>query len=317
MSAVTPLPSRERGRGPRPLAALSRLAPQPVGKAALPASDHLGLHRVVDRPGADRGPVLVQREPLAHGLGRASRPAGTGATQSTRSCTTRTFATLWFRASSWRARTCSSPSRSGCCSRSASPAGAAAAPAPSNFLMLFPLVTPEIVMGVSLLLVFTHIFTFVHTGTIAQILGHVTFSISFVVVIVRGRLFSIGTQYEEAAADLGASPCVALRSVLLPLLTAGDRRLRRDRVRDLDRRLRHQPVAVKRRAARHRPDPDLRRDARRAVPVGERDRNDHDGVTLPHCRGRLPRLARLHPRRAPRRGKAAEDFGGVRPSCRT
>jgi spermidine/putrescine transport system permease protein len=84
--------------------------------------------------------------------------------------------------------------------------------------MLFPLVTPEIVMGVSLLLVFTHIFTFVHTGTVAQMLGHVTFSISFVVVIVRARLFSIGRQYEEAAADLGASPFVALRSVLLPLL---------------------------------------------------------------------------------------------------
>ena len=90
---------------------------------------------------------------------------------------------------------------------------------PSNFLMLFPLVTPEIVMGVSLLLVFTHVFTFIHTGTIAQILGHVTFSISYVVVIIRGRLFSIGRQYEEAAADLGASPTAALTRVLLPLLT--------------------------------------------------------------------------------------------------
>jgi spermidine/putrescine transport system permease protein len=90
---------------------------------------------------------------------------------------------------------------------------------PSNFLMLFPLVTPEIVMGVSLLLVFTEVFTFIGTGTTAQILGHVTFSISYVVVIVRGRLFSIGRQYEEAAADLGASPTVALTRVLLPLLT--------------------------------------------------------------------------------------------------
>ena len=89
----------------------------------------------------------------------------------------------------------------------------------SNFIMLFPLVTPEIVMGVSLLLVFTNLFTFIHTGTFAQILGHVTFSISYVVVIVRGRLFSIGKQYEEAAADLGASPRVALTKVLLPLLT--------------------------------------------------------------------------------------------------
>jgi spermidine/putrescine transport system permease protein len=89
----------------------------------------------------------------------------------------------------------------------------------SNFIMLFPLVTPEIVMGVSLLLVFTHIFTVIHTGTLAQVLGHITFSISYVVVIVRGRLFSIGRQYEEAAADLGASPAVALFRVLLPLLT--------------------------------------------------------------------------------------------------
>jgi spermidine/putrescine transport system permease protein len=89
---------------------------------------------------------------------------------------------------------------------------------PSNFLMLFPLVTPEIVMGVSLLLIFTQVFTFIGTGTLAQILGHVTFSISYVVVIVRGRLFSIGRQYEEAAADLGASPTVALTRVLLPLL---------------------------------------------------------------------------------------------------
>jgi spermidine/putrescine transport system permease protein len=90
---------------------------------------------------------------------------------------------------------------------------------PSNFLMLFPLVTPEIVMGVSLLLLFTQLFTVVHTGTTAQILGHVTFSISYVVVIVRGRLFSIGREYEEAAADLGASPNVALFRILLPLLT--------------------------------------------------------------------------------------------------
>jgi spermidine/putrescine transport system permease protein len=85
--------------------------------------------------------------------------------------------------------------------------------------MLFPLVTPEIVMGVSLLLIFTHVFTFIPFGTPAQILGHVTFSISYVVVIVRSRLFSIGRQYEEAAADLGASPIAALTRVLLPLLT--------------------------------------------------------------------------------------------------
>jgi spermidine/putrescine transport system permease protein len=88
----------------------------------------------------------------------------------------------------------------------------------SNFLMLFPLVTPEIVMGVSLLLVFSHLFTFIHTSTLAQVLGHVTFSISYVVVIVRGRLFSIGKSYEEASADLGGTPAATLYRVLLPLL---------------------------------------------------------------------------------------------------
>jgi spermidine/putrescine transport system permease protein len=90
---------------------------------------------------------------------------------------------------------------------------------PSNFLMLFPLVTPEIVMGVALFLVFDNLYDFVTFGTMAQFLGHVTFSISFVVIIVRGRLFAIGRDYEEAAMDLGASPFEAMRRVLLPLLS--------------------------------------------------------------------------------------------------
>lgn len=90
---------------------------------------------------------------------------------------------------------------------------------PANLLMLFPLVTPEIVMGVALFLVFDNLYDFVPFGTIAQFLGHVTFSISFVVIIVRGRLFAIGRDYEEAAMDLGASPVEAMRRVLLPLLS--------------------------------------------------------------------------------------------------
>lgn len=89
---------------------------------------------------------------------------------------------------------------------------------PSNFLMLVPLVTPEIVMGVALFLVFDHLYDFVPFGTWTQFLGHVTFSISFVVIIVRGRLFAIGRDYEEAAMDLGASQSQAIRRVLLPLL---------------------------------------------------------------------------------------------------
>ena len=93
---------------------------------------------------------------------------------------------------------------------------------PANFLMLVPLVTPELAMAVSLLLVFTQLsvvpFAQVHLGTTAQVIGQVTFSISFVVVIVRGRLASIGPEFEEAARDLGAPPLQVLRTVLLPLL---------------------------------------------------------------------------------------------------
>ena len=89
---------------------------------------------------------------------------------------------------------------------------------PANFLMLFPLVTPEIVMGVALFLVFVHLFGFVQLGTQAQLLGHVTFTISYVVIVVRGRLFAVGREYEEAAIDLGASQWQAIRMVLLPML---------------------------------------------------------------------------------------------------
>jgi spermidine/putrescine transport system permease protein len=89
----------------------------------------------------------------------------------------------------------------------------------ANALMLFPLVTPELVMGTALFLIFANLFdTFVKLGTTAQVLGHVTFSLSYVVIVTRGRLFAIGREYEEAAMDLGATPGQALRRILLPLL---------------------------------------------------------------------------------------------------
>jgi spermidine/putrescine transport system permease protein len=88
----------------------------------------------------------------------------------------------------------------------------------ANFLMLFSFVTPELIMGVSLFLVFVKLFTLVHLGTNAQLLGLITFEMAYPVIIVRARLLSIGRQYEDAAMDLGASPTKALRMVLVPLL---------------------------------------------------------------------------------------------------
>jgi spermidine/putrescine transport system permease protein len=91
----------------------------------------------------------------------------------------------------------------------------------TNFLMLLPLVTPEIVLASGLLLVFAHLYKLGDTtffGTPAQLMGHVTWSIPYVVVVMRGRLFGIGKEYEESAMDLGASPVQALTRVMLPLL---------------------------------------------------------------------------------------------------
>jgi spermidine/putrescine transport system permease protein len=88
----------------------------------------------------------------------------------------------------------------------------------SRFVSMIPLVTPEIVMGVALLLVFVHVLTFLELGTTAQAIGHITFSLSFVLIIVRARLISIGPEYEEAAQDLGAGPLQAIRLALLPML---------------------------------------------------------------------------------------------------
>jgi spermidine/putrescine transport system permease protein len=88
----------------------------------------------------------------------------------------------------------------------------------ATFLMLLSFVMPEIILGISLFLVFQHLLTFVQLGTTAQILGLVTYQVSYPVIIVRARLLTIGREYEEAASDLGAPPRQAIRRVLLPLL---------------------------------------------------------------------------------------------------
>lgn len=88
----------------------------------------------------------------------------------------------------------------------------------ANGLVLVPIVTPEIVFGVALFLVFSQLYTGIPQGLTRQVLGHVTFTLSFVVIIIRGRLAAVGSEYEEAARDLGATRLQAVRLVLLPLL---------------------------------------------------------------------------------------------------
>jgi spermidine/putrescine transport system permease protein len=90
----------------------------------------------------------------------------------------------------------------------------------ANFAMLFSFVVPEIILGVSLFLMFTNLLDNVlKLGTVAQVMGLVTFQLSYPFIIVRARLLSIGPEYEEAAMDLGGTPNQALRRVLLPMLS--------------------------------------------------------------------------------------------------
>jgi spermidine/putrescine transport system permease protein len=91
-------------------------------------------------------------------------------------------------------------------------------PSGANALMLLSFVLPETLLAVALLLVVTTIALPVTLGTSAQVIGLVTFQISYPAILVRARLATIGTQYEEAAMDLGASPMEAQRRVILPML---------------------------------------------------------------------------------------------------
>jgi spermidine/putrescine transport system permease protein len=91
-------------------------------------------------------------------------------------------------------------------------------PAGANFTMLLSFVLPETLLAVALLFLITQVSTPLTPGTIAQVIGLVTFQLSYPVVIVRARLLTIGKQYEEAARDLGASTLGSVRRVLLPML---------------------------------------------------------------------------------------------------
>jgi spermidine/putrescine transport system permease protein len=91
--------------------------------------------------------------------------------------------------------------------------------AASNFLMLLPLVTPEIVLATGIFFVLVFLYPFPSPGTSGQIVGHVTWSIPYVVVVRRGRIFGVGPELEEAEMDLGAPPLEAVRRVLFPVLS--------------------------------------------------------------------------------------------------
>jgi spermidine/putrescine transport system permease protein len=87
-----------------------------------------------------------------------------------------------------------------------------------NFVMLLSFVIPELIFGVAMFFVFTVLFTQVKLGTLAEVLALVSWNVSWPAIIVQARLATLGRQYEEAAADLGANQLQTVRRVILPLL---------------------------------------------------------------------------------------------------
>jgi len=96
--------------------------------------------------------------------------------------------------------------------------------------LYLPIVIPEIVMGIALLLFFNQaLFPFLQnifgiratTGLPTITISHIAFDIPFVYVIVRARLADFDRALEEAAADLGADEWQTFKRVTLPLLMPG------------------------------------------------------------------------------------------------
>jgi len=88
-------------------------------------------------------------------------------------------------------------------------------------LVIAPMVMPEVVMGISMLLLFIGADRLVggpERGFLTIAIAHTTFSLAFVAVVVQARLSDFDRSLEEAAMDLGATPFVTFRTVTLPLL---------------------------------------------------------------------------------------------------
>ncbi|ACZ38713.1 ABC transporter permease [Sphaerobacter thermophilus] len=95
--------------------------------------------------------------------------------------------------------------------------------------MYLPIIVPEIVMAIALLVFFNFGFGLLEQWTKIQLnfglgtitVAHIAFSFPFVAVVVRARLADFDRRLEEAAKDLGANEWQTFRRVTLPLLMPG------------------------------------------------------------------------------------------------
>jgi hypothetical protein len=149
----------------------------------------------------------------------------------------------------------------------------------SNFTMMFSFITPELILAVSLFLLFLNPFKFIGLGTPSQLLGLGLLAIPYAVIIVRSRLLSLGVQLEEAAHP--------------PAPRAGDLRERGDHLRVHARRLRDGQAARQDGRGPDGGDGDLRRRPDRALTRGLRDRDADAGRLDRRDLPRLPGLSAL------------------------
>lgn len=90
----------------------------------------------------------------------------------------------------------------------------------AHYLLVYaPLVIPEILLGISLLLFFVALQ--IQLGYATIVIAHITFCVSYVAMVVLGRLQDFDWSLVEASQDLGADAWTTTRRVVLPLLAPG------------------------------------------------------------------------------------------------
>ncbi|MBM3143567.1 MAG: ABC transporter permease [Chloroflexi bacterium] len=103
----------------------------------------------------------------------------------------------------------------------------------SEVSLYIPIVIPEIVMGIGILVLFSQLFTLLNNtlslsgdsqltlGLGTVIVSHIAFSIPFVTLVVRARLHGFDKAIEEASMDLGANEIITFWRVTLPSIMPG------------------------------------------------------------------------------------------------
>lgn len=103
----------------------------------------------------------------------------------------------------------------------------------SQLSLYIPIVIPEIVMGIGILVLFSQVFTFLNNSLIlvgdsrltmglpTVVVSHIAFSVPFVALVVQARLQGFDKSFEEAAMDLGANELVTFWRVTFPMILPG------------------------------------------------------------------------------------------------